>query len=132
MLKACLRHVGLGIDDPVWDHSTYSKNRDRLLEADVAKKFLKAILAHQVVAPLLSDDHFTVDGTMVQACASMKCFLPKDAPDGSSPPPPSEAGSPPTATEPPTDQRRSGAEAAPAAAEPAPPAKPSTPPPRED
>ena len=116
----------------VWDHSAYSKNRDRLLEADVAKKFLKAILAHQVVAPLLSDDHFTVDGTMVQAFASMKCFLPKDAPDGSSPPPPSEAGSPPTATEPPTDQRRSGAEAAPAAAEPAPPAKPSTPPPQED
>jgi transposase len=52
--------VGLGIDDPVWDHSTYSKNRDRLLEADVAKKFLKAILTHRKVAPLLSDDHFTV------------------------------------------------------------------------
>ncbi len=58
--------VGLGIDDPVWDHSTYSKNRDRLLEADIAKKFLAAILAHSQVAPLLSDDHFTVDGTMVQ------------------------------------------------------------------
>jgi transposase len=55
------RFVGLGIDDPVWDHSTDSKNRDRLLEADVAKKFLKAILAHPKVKPLLSEDHFTVD-----------------------------------------------------------------------
>ncbi len=70
--------VGLGIDDPVWDHSTYSKNRDRLLEADVAKKFLKAILAHAKVEPLLSDDHFTVDGTLVQAWASMKSFVPRE------------------------------------------------------
>ena len=80
MLEACLRHDGLGIDDPVWDHSTYSKNRDRLLEADVAKKFLKAILAHRKVAPLLSDDHFTVDGTLVQAWASMKSFVAKEPP----------------------------------------------------
>ena len=78
--------VGLGIDDPVWDHSTYSKNRDRLLEADVAKKFLKAILAHRKVAPLLSDDHFTVDGTLVQAWASMKSFVAKE------PSPPPEGG----------------------------------------
>lgn len=85
--------VGLGIDDPVWDHSTYSKNRDRLLEADIAKKFLAAILAHSQVAPLLSDDHFTVDGTMVQAWASMKSFLPQEqlAPN----PPPPDTGSPP-------------------------------------
>ena len=55
--------VGLGIDYPVWDHSTYSKNRDRLLEADIARKFLKGILEHPEVKPLLSDDHFTVDGT---------------------------------------------------------------------
>ena len=79
MLEACLRHDGLGIDDPVWDHSTYSKNRDRLLEADVAKKFLKAILAHRKVAPLLSDDHFTVDGT---AWASMKTLLRNPPEDG--------------------------------------------------
>ena len=71
--------VGLGIDDPVWDHSTYSKNRDRLLEADVAKKFLKAILAHRRVAPLLSNDHFTVDGTLVQSWASMKSLRPATA-----------------------------------------------------
>ena len=85
--------VGLGIDDPVWDHSTYSKNRDRLLEADVARKFLKAILAHKSVAPLLSDDHFTVDGTLVQAWASMKSFVPKDEPRGNarSTPPASSA-----------------------------------------
>jgi transposase len=82
--------VGLGVDDPVWDHSTYSKNRDRLLEADVARKFLKAILAHPKVAPLFSDDHFTVDGTLVQAWASLKSFVPKDAspPAGGSPPHP--------------------------------------------
>src|SRR5919109_1998434 len=69
--------VSLGLDDPVWDHSTYSKNRDRLLEADVARKVLKAILAHPQVAPLLSDEHFSVDGTLVQAWASMKSFQPK-------------------------------------------------------
>jgi transposase len=68
--------VGLGVDDAVWDHSTYSKNRDRLLEADVARKVLKAILVHPKVAPLLSDEHFSVDGTLVQAWASMKSFQP--------------------------------------------------------
>ena len=91
--------VGLGIDDPVWDHSTYSKNRDRLLDADVAKKFLAAILAHRQVAPLLSDEHFTVDGTLIQAWASMKSFVPKpevpeggDGASGTGTPPPSETG----------------------------------------
>src|SRR5918992_1007489 len=69
--------VGLGLDEAVWDHSTYSKNRDRLLEADVARKVLKAILAHPKVAPLLSDAHFSVDGTLVQAWASMKSFQAK-------------------------------------------------------
>jgi transposase len=88
--------VGLGIDDPVWDHSTYSKNRDRLLEADVAKKFLKAILAHRKVAPLLSDDHFTVDGTLVQAWASMKSFVAKE------PTPPPEDG-PGSGAQPPSE-----------------------------
>ena len=88
--------VGLGIDDAVWDHSTYSKNRDRLLEADVAKKFLKAILAHRDVAPLLSDEHFTVDGTLIQAWASMKSFVPKEpaAAAGGSPPDGDGAGGP--------------------------------------
>jgi IS5 family transposase len=54
--------VGLGIDDPVWDHSTFSKNRDRLLDADVAAKFLEAVLRHAKVKRFLSDDHFSVDG----------------------------------------------------------------------
>jgi hypothetical protein len=49
--------VRLGIDDPVWDHSTFSENRDRLLEADIAHKFLKSILEHKEVVPLLSDEH---------------------------------------------------------------------------
>jgi transposase len=72
--------VGLGIDDPVWDHSTYSKNRDRLLEADIARKFLTGIVEHPKVKPLLSDEHFTVDGTLVAAWASMKSVVPKQAP----------------------------------------------------
>jgi transposase len=75
--------AGSGLDDPVWDHSTYSKNRDRLLEADVARKVLKAMLAHPKVAPLLSDEHVSVDGTLVQAWASMKSLQPKaPAPTG--------------------------------------------------
>ena len=123
--------VGLGIDDPVWDHSTYSKNRDRLLEADVAKKFLAAILAHKRVAPLLSDDHFTVDGTMVQAWASMKSFVPKDAAAASNPQPP-QSGGRPTVVEPPTEHERSGVETAAVAAEPAPPQTPRSPQPSPD
>ena len=96
--------VGLGIDDAVWDHSTYSKNRDRLLDADVAKKFLKAIVAHPEVAGLLSDDHFSVDGTVVQAWASMKSFVPKETPPDPGAPPPDGTGSnpPPPAATPPT------------------------------
>ena len=85
--------VGLGIDDPVWDHSTYSKNRDRLLEADIARKFLKEIVAHPRIVPLLSDEHFTVDGTLMQAWASLKSFVPKE-PEATPPtPPPSDDGS---------------------------------------
>jgi transposase len=76
--------VGLGIDDAVWDHSTFSKNRDRLLEADVAAKFLEAVLRHPRVKRFLSDDHFSVDGTLVEAWASMKSFRAKD---GSGEPP---------------------------------------------
>ena len=73
--------VGLGIDEPVWDHSTFSKNRDRLLDGDVAARFLSAILAQSRVRRLLSSDHFSVDGTLVQAWASMKSFRPRDDPD---------------------------------------------------
>jgi len=76
--------VGLGIDDAVWDHSTFSKNRDRLLEGDIAVKFLNAILGQPKVKRLLSTDHFSVDGTLVQAWASMKSFKPKEG--GNEPP----------------------------------------------
>ena len=94
--------VGLGIDDPVWDHSTFSKNRDRLLEADIARKFLKSILEHRKVAPLLSDEHFTVDGTLVTAWASLKSFVPKEAAVGEPPPSDDGGGKPPTAGPKPT------------------------------
>jgi transposase len=64
--------VGLGIDDAVWDHSTFSKNRDRLLDADVTAKFLQAVLRHPKVKRFLSDEHFSVDRTLVEAWASLK------------------------------------------------------------
>src|SRR3954468_9595446 len=76
--------VGLGVDEPVWVPTVFTKNRDRLLEAAVARKFLAELLAHRDVRVLLSDDHFSVDGTQVQAWASMKSFV---ANDGSSEPP---------------------------------------------
>jgi transposase len=77
--------VGLGIDDPVWDHSTFSKNRDRLLDGEIAAKFLAAVLAQPRVKRLLSSEHFSVDGTLIEAWASMKSFKPKDPPDGGDP-----------------------------------------------
>ena len=73
--------VGLGMDDPVWDHSTFSKNRDRLLDGEIAAKFLSAVLAQPRVKQLLSSDHFSVDGTLIEAWASMKSFKPKKPSD---------------------------------------------------
>ncbi len=70
--------VGLGIDEAVWDHSTFSKNRDRLLEGDVAAEFLATLLDRPQVRRLLSSEHFSVDGTLIQAWASLKSFRPKD------------------------------------------------------
>jgi transposase len=70
--------VGLGIDDPVWVPTVFTKNRDRLLTTEMSRKVMAAILAHREVEPLLSDDHFSVDGTLVKAWASMKSFQPKD------------------------------------------------------
>ena len=69
--------VGLGVDDTIWVPTVFSKNRDRLLTTDMSRKVMAAILAHREVAPLLSDDHFSVDGTLVKAWASMKSFQPK-------------------------------------------------------
>jgi len=79
--------VGTGIDDAAWNHSVFSTNRDRLLEGDIAAKFLSAILAQTKVKALLSTDHFSVDGTLIEAWASMKSIKPKDGPkDGSGEP----------------------------------------------
>jgi transposase len=69
--------VGLGVDEPVWDHSSFSKNRNRLLDGDIAAKFLAAVLAQPRVKRLLSSEHFSVDGTLIEAWASMKSFKPK-------------------------------------------------------
>src|SRR6476620_4043180 len=76
--------VGLGVDDPAWDHSTFSKNRDRLLEGEIAAKFLSAVLAQPKVKQLLSSDHFSVDGTLIEAWASIKSFRRKDGSDNDS------------------------------------------------
>jgi transposase len=76
--------VGLGIEDPVWDATTFTKNRDRLLAGDVAQQFLAAVLAQKPVKRLLSSEHFSVDGTLLEAWASLKSFRPKD---GSGEPP---------------------------------------------
>jgi transposase len=70
--------VGLSLDAPVWDVTVFTKNRDRLLQGDIARAFLAAILADPAVTPLLSDEHFSVDGTLIEAWASMKSFKPKD------------------------------------------------------
>ena len=71
--------VGLSMDDPIWDHSTFSKNRDRILNTDMAIEFLKLICKQAEDACLLSDEHFTVDGTLIEAWASLKSFRPKDS-----------------------------------------------------
>jgi transposase len=76
--------VGLGIDDQVWDATVFTKNRDRLLNTEIAQGFLSALLALPRVKTLLSREHFTVDGTLLKAWASMKSFRPKD---GSGSPP---------------------------------------------
>jgi transposase len=74
--------VGLAPDDPVWDATTVTKNRDRLQQGDVFQKFMTKLLNHAQVKPLLSDEHFSVDGTLVEACASQKSLKPKDGSDG--------------------------------------------------
>ena len=76
--------VGIGVDDAAWDHSVFSKNRERLLEGDIAAKFMAAVLGQPRIRQLLSTEHFSVDGTLIEAWASMKSVKPKD---GSSEPP---------------------------------------------
>ena len=76
--------VGLGIEDPVWDATSFTKNRDRLLEGEVAQRFLAAVLSQAKVKRLLSSEHFSVDGPLLEAWASGKSVRPKD---GSGDPP---------------------------------------------
>jgi transposase len=73
--------VGLGVDDRAWDHSSFTTNRDRLLAGEIAAKFLAAVLAQPKVKRLLSSDHFSVDGTLLEAWASLKSFRRKDGSD---------------------------------------------------
>src|SRR5882757_69014 len=73
--------VGLGVDEAVWVPTVFTKNRDRLLEADVARKFLAELMDHNELRGLLSDEHFSVDGTQIAAWASMKSFRAKDGSD---------------------------------------------------
>ncbi len=76
--------VGLSADDPVWDPTVFGKNRDRLLDGDIAAKFFAGVLKLPQVRKLLSSEHFSVDGTLIEAWASMKSFVPKDG-DGDPP-----------------------------------------------
>lgn len=76
--------VGLGLDDSVWDHSTFSKNRNRLLEGEVTHQFFNIVVEKAEELNLLSDDHFTIDGTLIEAWASMKSYQPKN--DSEQPP----------------------------------------------
>ena len=83
--------VGLNMDEQVWDHSTYSKNRDRFLGGDVAKAFFDRVLAAADARGLMSDEHFTVDGTLLEAWAGIKSFRPKDERPAA---PPDDPGNP--------------------------------------
>src|SRR5512133_2035690 len=80
--------VGLNLDEEVWDATTFTKNRDRLLEAEVAKLFLRQVVEQARQKGLTSDEHFTVDGRLLEAWASLKSFQPKDGKQG----PPDDPG----------------------------------------
>jgi len=82
--------VGLNMDEGVWVPTVFTKNRDRLLEGDIAEKFFAQVLSQAQAANLLSDEHFTVDGTLIEAWASQKSFQRKDRPA----PPPDDPGNP--------------------------------------
>jgi transposase len=82
--------VGLNMDDPIWDVSVFTKNRQRLLDGEVAEAFFDAVLAQARDRQLLSNEHFTVDGTLIQAWAGLKSFQRKDVP----PAPPDDPGNP--------------------------------------
>jgi transposase len=81
--------VGINMDEPVWHATSFTKNRDRLLEGDIARLFFEGVVKLAKAKNLMSDEHFTVDGTLIEAWASQKSFVPKDRPptdgDGSNP-----------------------------------------------
>src|SRR5499425_3298649 len=78
--------VGLNMDEPVWDVTVFTKNRDRLLKGEVAEAFFAAVLAQARQRGLLSDEHFTVDGTLIEAWAGQKSFKRQDGNSGKTPP----------------------------------------------
>jgi transposase len=78
--------VGLGMDDPVWVPTVFTKNRERLLAGDIALSLFRRVLEQAKKLHFLSDEHFTVDGTLIEAWASQKSFRPKEAPPESGPP----------------------------------------------
>src|SRR3954470_19112468 len=82
--------VGMNLDEPVWDPTVFTKNRDRLLEGDVAREFLAEVVGQAQAKGLTSDEHFTVDGTLIEAWASLKSFQRKDQKN----PPPEDPGNP--------------------------------------
>jgi transposase len=83
--------VGLNMDDPIWDPTTFTKNRQRLLDGDIAQRFFDRVLAQARARDLLSAEHFTVDGSLIEAWAGLKSFRRKD---GSADPPPDDPGNP--------------------------------------
>ncbi len=83
--------VGMSLDDEIWNPTTFTKNRERLLDADVAREFLAAVVVEARNQGWASDEHFTVDGTLLEAWASLKSFQPKDRKDT---PPPDDPGNP--------------------------------------
>jgi hypothetical protein len=86
--------VGLNMDDEVWNATTFSKNRDRLLRGEIAEEFFAAVARTSAHQELLSDEHFTVDGTMVEGWASLKSFQPKDESQRSNDDKPDDPGNP--------------------------------------
>src|SRR5262249_17517925 len=83
--------VGLNLDDPVWDVTVFTKNRNRFLKAEIAKHFFDRVVEQARSMDLMSDEHFTVDGTRLEACAGLKSFQRKDTPK---PPAPDDPGNP--------------------------------------
>jgi transposase len=83
--------VGLNMDDAVWDVTVFTKNRDRLLKADVARKFFDLVVEEARSLDLMSDEHFTVDGTLLEACAGLKSFKSRDGVETA---PPDDPGNP--------------------------------------